>query len=112
MIGVSFFLARGQKTDRDDYLGGMKAVIWSDVIQIVVLFGAILTAIIMAAHLAGGPPVVFDQPARLRAVDFASHGLGDGHISGICCGSAGQRNKRTQLSRQIKYSQYAGSCQK
>ena len=62
-----------------DVLGGMKAVIWSDVIQIVVLFGAILAAIVMAVHLAGGLSVVFDQPARLRAVDFAGHGLGDGH---------------------------------
>jgi SSS family solute:Na+ symporter len=61
-----------------DVLGGMKAVIWSDVIQIVVLFGAILTAIVLAVHLAGGLSVVFDQPARLRAVNFSSHGLGDG----------------------------------
>ncbi|MGD9058119.1 MAG: hypothetical protein PVF38_18375, partial [Desulfobacterales bacterium] len=61
-----------------DVLGGMKAVIWSDVIQIVVLFGAILAAIVIAVHLAGGLPVVFDQPARLRAVNFSSHGLGDG----------------------------------
>ena len=61
-----------------DVLGGMKAVIWSDVIQIVVLFGAILAAIFMAVHLVGGLSIVFDQPARLRAVDFASHGLGDG----------------------------------
>ena len=61
-----------------DVLGGMKAVIWSDVIQIVVLFGAILAAIVMAVHLAGGLPVIFDQPSRLRAVNFSSHGLGDG----------------------------------
>lgn len=61
-----------------DVLGGMKAVIWSDVIQIVVLFGAILAAIVVAVHLAGGLSAVFDQPARLRAVDFANHGLGDG----------------------------------
>ena len=61
-----------------DVLGGMKAVIWSDVIQIVVLFGAILAAIVMAVHLAGGLSAVFDQPARWRAVDFAGHGLGDG----------------------------------
>ena len=61
-----------------DVLGGMRAVIWSDVIQIVVLFGAILTAIIVSVQLAGGLPVVFDQTARLRAVNFSSHGLGDG----------------------------------
>ncbi len=61
-----------------DVLGGMKAVIWSDVIQIVVLFGAILAAIAMALHLTGGLSIVLDQPARLRAVNFSSHGLGDG----------------------------------
>ena len=66
-----------------DVMGGMKAVIWSDVIQILVLFGAILTAIVMAVHLAGGLPVVFSQPERLRAVDFATHGLGDGHTFGF-----------------------------
>jgi len=66
-----------------DVMGGMKAVIWSDVIQIVVLFGAILAAIVMAVHLTGGLSVVFEQPARLRAVDFASHGLGDGHTFGF-----------------------------
>lgn len=51
MVGLSFFLARGQKTERDyylggitvlyDVLGGMQAVIWSDVIQIVVLSGCL-----------------------------------------------------------------------
>ena len=61
-----------------DVLGGMKAVIWSDVIQIVVLFGAILAAIVLAVDLTGGLSAVFDQPARWRAVDFAGHGLGDG----------------------------------
>ncbi|MBW2472146.1 MAG: sodium/solute symporter [Deltaproteobacteria bacterium] len=66
-----------------DVMGGMKAVIWSDVIQIVVLFGAILAAIVMAVHLVGGLSIVFDQPARLRAVDFSSHGLGDGQTFGF-----------------------------
>lgn len=61
-----------------DVLGGMKAVIWSDVIQIVVLFGAILTATVMAVRLAGGLPIIFDQPDRLQAVNFSRHGLGDG----------------------------------
>jgi SSS family solute:Na+ symporter len=61
-----------------DVLGGMQAVIWSDVIQILVLLGAILTAIVVAVNLAGGLPVVFDQPVRLKAVNFHSHGLGDG----------------------------------
>ncbi|MBT8368565.1 MAG: sodium:proline symporter, partial [Deltaproteobacteria bacterium] len=45
---------------------------------IVVLFGAIVAAIIVAVELAGGLALVFDQPARLRAVNFSSHGMGDG----------------------------------
>jgi SSS family transporter len=62
-----------------DVLGGMKAVIWSDVIQIVVLFGAIVAATVVAIHLAGGLPSVLGQiePSRLRAVDFVHHGVGD-----------------------------------
>ncbi len=32
----------------------------------------------MALHLTGGLSIVLDQPARLRAVNFSSHGLGDG----------------------------------
>lgn len=63
-----------------DVLGGMRAVIWSDVIQLVVLFGAILTAIAVAIHLVGGLEevfVMFDS-RRLQAVDFGHHGLGDG----------------------------------
>jgi len=63
-----------------DVLGGMRAVIWSDVIQVVVLFGAILAAIAVAVHLVGGLYEVFAQfnPQRLQAIDFSHHGLGDG----------------------------------
>ncbi len=63
-----------------DVLGGMRAVIWSDVIQVIVLFGAILVAIAVAVHLVGGIEEVFVRfdPRRLQAVDFGHHGLGDG----------------------------------
>lgn len=63
-----------------DVLGGMRAVIWSDVIQIVVLFGAILAAIGVTGHLVGGFKNVLAQfdHNRLQAVDFLHHGLGDG----------------------------------
>jgi SSS family solute:Na+ symporter len=59
----------------------MKAVIWSDVIQIVVLFGSILIAVGVALDLVGSVEAVFAQfdPSRLRAIDFAHHGFGDGH---------------------------------
>jgi SSS family solute:Na+ symporter len=63
-----------------DALGGMRAVIWSDVVQVVVLFGSIVAAVAMAIHLVGGLENVFSRfdPQRLQAVDFAHHGLGDG----------------------------------
>jgi len=63
-----------------DVLGGMRAVIWSDVIQVTVLFGSIIAAAATAVHLVGGLENVFSRidPQRLQAVDFAHHGLGDG----------------------------------
>jgi SSS family solute:Na+ symporter len=63
-----------------DVLGGMRAVIWSDVIQVTVLFGAILAAVAIAVHLVGGIEEVFARfdSQRLKAVDFGHHGLGDG----------------------------------
>ena len=63
-----------------DVLGGMRAVIWSDVIQVVVLFGAILAAVAVTIHMVGGIEEVFVRfdPRRLQAVDFGHHGLGDG----------------------------------
>jgi SSS family solute:Na+ symporter len=63
-----------------DVFGGMRAVIWSDVIQVTVLFGAILAAVAVAVHLVGGVEEIFARfdPQRLQAVDFKHHGLGDG----------------------------------
>jgi SSS family transporter len=63
-----------------DVLGGMRAVIWSDVIQVGVLFTAIIAAVAVAISLVGGLDEVFAQfnPQRLQAVDFGHHGLGDG----------------------------------
>jgi SSS family solute:Na+ symporter len=82
-LGIPFGMAvilLGGITVIYDTLGGMKAVIWSDVIQLVVLFGAILTAIGVAVSLVGGFTEIYNQiePERLRAVDFEHHGFGDG----------------------------------
>ena len=82
-LGIPFWAAvilLGGITIIYDSLGGMKAVIWSDVIQLIVLFGAILTAIGVAVSLVGGFTEIFNQiePERLRAIDFMHHGLGDG----------------------------------
>ena len=63
-----------------DVLGGMRAVIWSDVIQLVVLCGAIVAAVAVAIHFVGGFEHVLARfnPQRLQAIDLTHHGLGDG----------------------------------
>jgi len=65
-----------------DFLGGMKAVIWSDVIQIILIFGSVIAAVVVALNVNGG---WFDTWAafpeeRRPAVDFQGTGLGDGKI--------------------------------
>ena len=63
-----------------DAIGGMRAVIVSDVIQLTVLFLAILVAIFVALDVLGGvEAVIAAAPAeRLATLDFASTGWGDG----------------------------------
>ncbi|UCH23819.1 MAG: sodium:solute symporter [Deltaproteobacteria bacterium] len=83
-LGIPFWTAvmlLGGITIIYDTLGGMKAVIWSDVVQLIVLFVSILAAIGVAVSLVGGFQEVLGRvdPDRLHAVDFAHHGLGDGH---------------------------------
>ncbi len=62
-----------------DMLGGMTAVVYSDVIQMVVLLAGLVLCIGFAAHMAGGLGAMFAAfPAeRSVALDMA-HGLGDG----------------------------------
>lgn len=62
-----------------DALGGMRAVVWTDVIQMVILVGGIGLCAAIASSLAGGAAAVLaaQDPARLAAVEWA-HGVGDG----------------------------------
>lgn len=62
-----------------DTIGGISAVIYSDVIQMVVLLGGIIVCIFYAAAEIGGFGAMFSaMPAeRLTATDFST-GLGDG----------------------------------
>lgn len=66
-------------------IGGISAVIWSDVIQLVILWVGIFVVLAFAVSAGGGwTAVVSHIPAdRFRAVDFASHGLGDGKNFGF-----------------------------
>jgi len=52
--------------------GGMKAVVWGDAIQMVILFAGLLTCLFYGWHLwstSGGPELGFDS-ARLQVIDF------------------------------------------
>ena len=65
-----------------DSIGGMKAVVYSDLIQMFILYGVIIVALIFAVYLCGGVSNTISavDPARLRAIDFSSWGLGDGSV--------------------------------
>ncbi|OGB04301.1 MAG: hypothetical protein A3E25_21400 [Burkholderiales bacterium RIFCSPHIGHO2_12_FULL_69_20] len=62
-----------------DTLGGMRAVVWTDVVQMAVLLGGIVLCGSIAWQLAGGGAAIVaaHAPERLAAVQWA-HGLGDG----------------------------------
>jgi SSS family transporter len=68
-----------------DMLGGMKAVVYSDVIQMAVIFFGILLCAGFALHLVGGWDafVANLDPNRLRAVEFANWGVVDGREFGF-----------------------------
>lgn len=68
-----------------DVLGGMRGVIWSDVIQLVLIVAAVLGAIAVAISLVGGVGSVFSlvPAARFEGVHWGGHGLGDGATFGF-----------------------------
>ena len=78
--GVSFTFAvvmLGVITIIYDSIGGMKAVIISDVIQMIVLYGAIIMTIIIAMNLTGGWTETinaFDK-TRMTAINLKSYGF-------------------------------------
>lgn len=62
-----------------DTLGGMRAVVWTDVLQMAVLLGGLVLCTAIAWHLAGGGAAILElqDPSRRAAIEWA-HGLGDG----------------------------------
>jgi len=87
-LGVPFWVAvllLGAFTIVYDVLGGIRAVIWSDVVQLAVLLGAILLGIGLAVNAVGGIGQVFSavEPSRLQAVDFSALGWGEGNTFGF-----------------------------
>jgi SSS family transporter len=63
-----------------DTLGGMRAVVWSDVCQMIILSIGIVAVGWFAWHLVGGLRGAAEvlEPWRFQVVDFAGHGFGDG----------------------------------
>ena len=62
-----------------DTLGGMRAVVWTDVIQMLILVGGIALCAAIAWNLAGGGSAIVElqDPGRRAAIEWA-HGIGDG----------------------------------
>ena len=84
ITGVGFFravLLLGLFTVLYDVLGGIKGVIYSDVLQLLILVGVLLLIAILLTESAGGIIDLLDRfPVQRRmAVDFSHHGIGDGH---------------------------------
>jgi SSS family transporter len=82
-MGVPFWTAviiLGVFTIIYDSIGGMKGVIYSDVIQMGILYISIIFVIYFAIDSVGSLEAIFDLAPhdRLKAIDFAGHGLGDG----------------------------------
>ena len=83
ILGIPFWMAvtlLGIVTVIYDTVGGMKGVIVSDVIQMLVLLFGVALITWFAVDLTGGVGAVaqnFDE-VRKTALDFSGHGLGDG----------------------------------
>ena len=67
------------------YQGGMKAVVWGDAIQMIILFGGILICIGYGLHYLGGWQSFIDQvdQNRLQSVDFSNMGFAKGDEFGF-----------------------------
>ena len=67
------------------YQGGMKAVVYGDVIQMIILFIGIIICFIAGLYYIGGWSefVSLVDPDRLTVIDFGKHGLTDGEQFGF-----------------------------
>ncbi|RMG59817.1 MAG: sodium transporter [Bacteroidetes bacterium] len=61
------------------YQGGMKAVVWGDAVQMILLLSGIVVCIFFGLHQLGGWEAFASQldPDRLQAIDFSVWGLGE-----------------------------------
>ena len=84
ITGIGFLasvLIFGAFTVLYDVLGGIRAVIWSDVLQMSVLVSVLGYLLWLLTGDAGGLNAMLGSVSgdRLAALDFGHHGLGDGH---------------------------------
>ena len=84
IMGVDFFTAvllLGFFTVVYDCIGGIKGVVYSDVLQLGILSGVLVLVLILLTRDNGGWTSMLSavHPDRLRALDFSHHGFGDGH---------------------------------
>ncbi|MEP5255796.1 MAG: sodium/solute symporter [Winogradskyella arenosi] len=87
VIGISFhwtLLIISVVTLIYSYQGGMKAVVWGDAIQMIILFSGLIICVIIGYSLMQdtGTFTGFD-PSRLQVIDFSNLGLFDGEEYGF-----------------------------
>ena len=80
---LSFFYSLvllGVVTVLYDVLGGIRAVVYSDVIQMFVQVSVLIFLVVLLSSEAGGPIALLSEfdPQRTQALNFQKHGLGDG----------------------------------
>ena len=83
ITGLSFFasvLLLGAFTVIYDVMGGIRGVIYSDVIQLLILAAMLLIVLLQLVNSSDGFATMWDQfeGARKQTIDFAQHGFGDG----------------------------------
>ncbi len=85
LTGIPFWgavLLIGGVTIVYDFLGGIRAVIYSDVAQMAILYSGIAVCLVFAVNLAGGWNEVLRHfpAAQAQTLDFSGWGLTDGRI--------------------------------
>lgn len=84
ITGLAFFWAvvlLGAFTVIYDVMGGIRGVIYSDVIQLAILVAVLLLILSSLLDINGGLTAMLDalEPARRRTLEFSQHGFGDGN---------------------------------
>lgn len=73
IVGLITFVIEGKKIIHSLFQGGIKAVMWTDAFQAIMMFGSFLAVIIKGNADAGGSHVVFDrnyQTSRIELFNF------------------------------------------